>query len=293
MITHVLAPVDFSRRCAAAAPFAVALADRFQAKLTFAYVIPGLPYQGTDEETFYGPRGELISGRELDRYYRTRLDQFVEQATSGADADRILLKGDVTQRLEEYAREAGVDLVVIPTHGYGPFRHMLIGSVASRILHDLACPIFTGAHVPELPGIPRGFKRVTCALDLGPQSETVLRWACSFSRAWEARLTVVHAAPQVGFEVDRQHFVAGDWHDALVGAGQEKIERLLEQANCHAQVRVESGHPVHSVVTVAAEERADVLIIGRGRSSQALAGSRLPTHAYGIIRSSNCPVISI
>ena len=119
MIRHVLVPVDFSHLCAAAAPYAVALADRFKAALTFAHVIPGLPYDGTEEEAFYGPRGEVVSGRELDNYYRDCLDRFVAEAAPSEETAKVLLKGNVSARLEEYARENAVDLVVIPTRGYG------------------------------------------------------------------------------------------------------------------------------------------------------------------------------
>lgn len=291
MISHVLAPVDFSQRCEASAPYAVALADRFKARLTFTYVIPGLPYQGTDREAFYGLRGEVVSGRELDQYYRTRLNQFVQEATGKVDVDKILLKGDISQRLEEYSRENRVDLVVIPTHGYGPFRRMLLGSVASRILHELTCPIFSGAHVPELPDLPPRFRRVACALDLGPHSEMLLRWACKFAKVWEASLTMIHVAPKVEFQVNQRHFVKDDWHNKLVVAGREAMEQLMERVACEAHVSVQAGHPVHSVVAAAADERADVLIIGRGRASD--IGSRLPTNAYGIIREARCPIISV
>ena len=291
LIGHVLSPVDFSKRCAATAPYAISLADRFKARLTFTHVIPGLPYQGTEKEAFYGPRGEIVSGRELDRYYRTRLDDFVQEATGNADVGRILLKGDISQRIEEYARNNAVDLVVIPTHGYGPFRHLLLGSVASRILHDLTCAIFSGAHTAEPPEIPPRFKRVACALDLGPHSEKVLHWACEFARVWEASLALIHVTPRLEFEVYQPHFVKDDWRDKMAGAGREAVERLMERVGCEAHVHVEAGHPVHSVVSRAADERADLLIIGRGRASE--ISSRLTTHAYGIIREARCPVISI
>ena len=64
----------------------------------------------------------------------------------------------------------------------------------------------------------------------------------------------------------------------------------MELVACEA-VRVRAGHPVHSVVAAAADEHADVLIIGRGRASD--TAGRLPTHAYGIIREARCPVISV
>lgn len=141
MISHVLAPVDFSQRCAATVPYAVALADRFKAKLTFTYVIPGLPYQGTDQEAFYSLRGEVVSGRELDRYYRTRLNQFVQEAGGKADVDKILLKGDISQRLKEYSRENRVDLLVMGSVARTGISGLLIGNTAERVVGKIGCSL--------------------------------------------------------------------------------------------------------------------------------------------------------
>ena len=42
--------------------------------------------------------------------------------------------------------------MIMPTHGYGVFRRFLLGSVTSKVLHDLGCPVLTGAHLTEQGG---------------------------------------------------------------------------------------------------------------------------------------------
>ena len=58
----------------------------------------------------------------------------------------------------------------MPTHGYGIFRSMLLGSVTAKVLHDAACPVWTGVHVEETPPNSAAFERILCAVDLTDKS---------------------------------------------------------------------------------------------------------------------------
>ena len=68
------------------------------------------------------------------------------QAT-GLEARCAIEEGDPGHAVSLYAGRHNTGLIMLPTHGYGPFRRMLIGSVASKILHDAECPVWTSAHV--------------------------------------------------------------------------------------------------------------------------------------------------
>ena len=50
------------------------------------------------------------------------------------------MPGEPAREIVDFAAANQVDLVMMPTHGYGPFRQLLLGSVAAKVLHD--------AHVP-------------------------------------------------------------------------------------------------------------------------------------------------
>jgi nucleotide-binding universal stress UspA family protein len=49
--------------------------------------------------------------------------------------------GDPGHEIADYAQECGADLVVIPSHGYGIIKHMLLGSVAERVVRLAHCPV--------------------------------------------------------------------------------------------------------------------------------------------------------
>src|SRR5207245_2957797 len=61
-------------------------------------------------------------------------------------AGAIVSLGDPAAEITHYAEKNQVDLIMMPTHGYGRFRNMLLGSVTAKVLHDAHCPIWTAAH---------------------------------------------------------------------------------------------------------------------------------------------------
>jgi nucleotide-binding universal stress UspA family protein len=199
--------------------------------------------------------------------------------------------GDAARSICETAVAERCDLIVMPTHGYGPFRRFLLGSVTAKVLHDAICPVFTSPHMETAPDYTSiGFSRVVCALDLGLHSREVLAWADRFARDYGAALTIAHAIPtaatrHAGFYFDP------DFGTELTRNASERIELLREDLNVSADVSIESGE-VPVVVASAAEcLNAGVLIIGRGSTPR--AHGHLPTNAYAIVRESPCPVITI
>jgi nucleotide-binding universal stress UspA family protein len=49
--------------------------------------------------------------------------------------------GDAGREITELAEREGADLIVIPSHGYGFLKHMLLGSVAERVVRLAHCPV--------------------------------------------------------------------------------------------------------------------------------------------------------
>ena len=60
---------------------------------------------------------------------------------------RVVYEGDPEAQIAAFAQAEDVQLIVMPTHGYGVFRRYLIGSVTAKVLHDVSCPVLTGAHI--------------------------------------------------------------------------------------------------------------------------------------------------
>ena len=56
--------------------------------------------------------------------------------------------GVPAEEIVQVAKEESADLIVMGTHGWSGFRHMLLGSVAERVLRAAACPVMVVRHSP-------------------------------------------------------------------------------------------------------------------------------------------------
>jgi nucleotide-binding universal stress UspA family protein len=202
-----------------------------------------------------------------------------------------VVEGDPAGRIAEYARDRVVDLIVMATHGYGPFRRLLLGSVTAKVLHDAGCPVWTGPHLEEAPSYESiGFRGIVCAIDLAKGSGAVLQWAGRFAREFGAELAIVHVLPESLVQLGGLYFDP-EWRNLAAAAARDQIVRLQEEFQTAGEVIIEFGDAPVVVSDVASRRKADLLVIGRGRESGTLG--RLRATAYAILRESPCPVVTI
>src|SRR5262245_44526179 len=121
-LKHILFPTDFSERCCAAAPFVRALAERFGARITLKSVLPPVWQTGMGDPGAVA----LIDMEELRRDMELRLSGAFLKEFAGIPVQRVAEVGDPAECITRFARSEGVDLIMMPTHGYGPFRSMLL-----------------------------------------------------------------------------------------------------------------------------------------------------------------------
>lgn len=284
MIKHILFPFDFSAQASQVAPFVRALASRFGASITVLSVVP---------PTFeVMPAGMgLRAGEDVSDWtgaLQSRLDQTLITELAGVPVERIADAGDPGFRITDFAHSHGVDLIMMPTHGLGLFRSLLVGSATSKVLHDARCPVWTAAHAEQqrAGGLP---KTILCAVDGSAASGALLTWAADFSTRVGAALKLLHVVGSITDwpSLERERAL----QEQVRQAAQTEIMSLQASAGVHAPLRVAVGDIVATVTEHAREENADLILIGRGSLQSALG--RLRTHAYGIIQRSPCPVLSV
>jgi nucleotide-binding universal stress UspA family protein len=163
--THVLVPTDFSDPASRALRYAAEEAALHRAKVTLLHVLP--THAGTDvyhvggapettRHTGYDPLagarvggppfseptvvrrdpGEAALSRLRDLVPDTRREAWAVETASGPPADTIV----------RIAEERGVDLIVMGTHGRTGLQHMLLGSVAEKVVRTAPCPVLTVRH---------------------------------------------------------------------------------------------------------------------------------------------------
>jgi nucleotide-binding universal stress UspA family protein len=287
-LTKILLPVDFSDRSEGAAHYAKTLACRFKCDLTMLHVVQ--PFNNM----MYGAEMGDIGLEDLQEKRRadaaTKLNSFLADEFGSLPIKRLLVEGDPAQKIVELAHENKFDVIVLPTHGYGPFRRFILGSVTAKVLHDADCPVFTGVHIAEMHQAQRVFFRsILCAVDLGPQSDQALTWAAQFAAEFQARLSVVHALPPL--EGGQARYFEPAWRITLERKMKEQLHGLLERVEAKADLITEHGAVQHVVNKAARQVQADLVVIGRHADSGLLG--RLHAHGYAIIRESPSPVVSI
>lgn len=287
-LKKVLFPVDFSHRCRGAARVLDALHTHFQPEITLAHVLPPPHFEYSMADLGGGLVQEYTAART--EQVRKDLEYFLDEELKHFKITRILLEGDPARKLVEYAHNNQVDLIVMPTHGYGGFRRFMLGSVTSKILHDADCPVFTGVHLEDAPESDNiHIKTVAAAIDLGPMSEKVLCWASEFATATEAKLVIVHVTPSV--EGMSGEYFEPNWRERFIEEAAKRIADLQKKAGTSAETVFDSGDIGIKVSELTKKAGADLLVVGRGHSAGVFG--RIRAHAFGIIRQSPCPVISV
>jgi nucleotide-binding universal stress UspA family protein len=285
-IKHILFPLDFSARCCGAVAHVDAFAKRFGSKVTLLSVAQPVFAAGMGD-----PGGPvIIDTDEILNELRQRLDGALFKEFAHLRVDRVTDMGDPSSVIVDFAKKNNVDLIMMPTHGYGPFRSLLLGSVTAKVLHDATIPVWTGAHMEDPPSLQHlPVRAVLCAIDGTPNSVGLVKWAAQIGKDFGASLRVVHVIHGIeGWptrQVDRQ------FEEDMRLEARKAIEKVQEAAGVVAPLCVAVGNVAEGVREEARRHGADLIVIGRGVLHETLG--RLRTHAYGIIRNSPCPVISV
>jgi nucleotide-binding universal stress UspA family protein len=140
-IHSILVPVDFSGCSSAAVDTALDLARLTGARLTLVNAY-GVPVTWLPDGGAYVPtRPELA---ELERTALGELEPVRRRlAEAGVAVEARAVEGPPAETIVQAAREAGADLIVMGTHGRTGLKHLLLGSVAERVLRTAACPVLT------------------------------------------------------------------------------------------------------------------------------------------------------
>jgi len=289
-LSRILVPVEFSPRCKGAVQYAEALSCHFHCEIVLLHVvIPPLANFSSFEAMAWSSADDLA--RELAVQRTADLEAFPCSTPADVGLRRVVLEGDPAQTIVEFASTEKCDLIVMPTHGYGPFRRFLLGSVTAKVLHDAICPVWTGPHMESAPDYSTvHFHNVVCAIDLGLHSREVLSWAAAFARDFGARLSIVHAIPASASRLGGFYFDP-DWRIQLTRTAIERIGFFREEMGIEASVAIEAGEPPAVVAAAAETVKADLLVIGRGSTPR--AHGHLPAHSYAIVREAPCPVVTI
>ena len=189
-IARILVPVDFSDRCREMIPYAALFGAKYDAEIVLLHAVN--PVYSIPAAGGFGPLLIPVPESTI-AALGERLDGFAVDLLRGLNVKRLVYEGDPVEQVAEFAQGGNVQLIVMPTHGYGLMRRFLLGSVTAKILNDVPCPVLTSRHVtPASEAAPKTITRILCAIDLREPSRGILTYAARIARDLGAGLSVVH-----------------------------------------------------------------------------------------------------
>jgi nucleotide-binding universal stress UspA family protein len=305
MYHSILVPLDGSMFGEHALPLALSLARRSGARLQLVHVhSPAAAVFVEGAPPFFDDSLEA----ELRGRARTYLDDVARRirGISPVPVEPGLLEGQVVDALHARAA-AGVDLVVMTTHGRGPLGRFWLGSVADELVRQSPVPVLlvrpheARPDVNSEPPLPH----VLVPLDGSPLAEQILEPAAALAGVTGADVTLFRAIKPVlvpppfhdgslGARVDELITRVEGIHARLRQDAQEYLDRVaqpLRGRSLSVQTRiVVADHPATAILREAAE-------LGGGAVALATHGRRglsrlfLGSVADKVVRASPLPVL--
>ena len=149
-INKILYPTDFSEHSQAALPLAIDLAQRYGAELHCLHAVD-IEHEVFMEGGYITPLWtEPVDSEQLRRVACRHMEEFVSQHFSELDGSvrQVVVQGKPFEQIVRYARQEGIDLIVIGTHGHSALASMLLGSVAEKVIRKAPCAVLSVRH-PE------------------------------------------------------------------------------------------------------------------------------------------------
>lgn len=277
---NILFATDFSEASQSALLYATAIARRYDAKMFVAHVIKPDSYQLVPAEMMSSTQQQTW------RYAEQQMtDLLVSGRLRGIQHQVMIKQGEVWETLEKIVHESGIDLVVIGTRGRTGIRKFLLGSTAEEVFRLSPVPMLTvGPKVPTEGDLK--FDSILYATNFRPNSLAAAPYAFSLARENGAHLTMLHVVTETtaASQQDTQRVT-----DHLKDCLQEIVPRTFPH---DPELRVEFGDPAETILRVAEEKNADVIVIGV-RPVEDEKETLPPPKAYKLVCSSKCPVLTV
>ena len=217
------------------------------------------------------------------------------------DFDEARIKREVrlglpARVLSEIAAEDSADLVVVATHGFGPIRRTILGSVSGALIRSAPCPVLVVGEARRGMG---AFGTVLAAVDLSKVSEDVLKNAFAMSQGGGHIVALsMYEHPLATYdEGDLLPRYMSDAEIAAVGERhRETVQKLIDRVeHPDVDVRVEvlsKAPPPVVLLETAGLIEPDLIVVGTS-GHNAWHRMIIGSTATKVLAEAPCPVLVV
>jgi nucleotide-binding universal stress UspA family protein len=138
-LRKILVPIDFSEYSKKALHYAIPFARQFHAKILLLYVVEPTIYPA---DFSFGQIGMPNVENELRVKGEQELQELITNEIKGlVPAEGLVKVGLPFVEVVSFAKEEGIELIIVATHGHTGVEHVLFGSTAEKIVRKAPCPV--------------------------------------------------------------------------------------------------------------------------------------------------------
>lgn len=138
---NIVVTTDLSVASYSAMDYAAWLAEKEKGTVTLLYCVDNLPQVAyhTVDLTFDKFRDEVLL------FEKKRLEEFAArfQRNFNDVLSIVMTEGYAPHEIVKFANEQHADIIVMSTHGRTGIQHVVLGSVAERVVRTAHCPVLT------------------------------------------------------------------------------------------------------------------------------------------------------
>ena len=286
----ILVATDFSETADRAGALARNLAGRFSADLHLLHANVLLEDTHLGENHQEQLRQLTAAGEEA---RRNVLDSLSAE-TSGVTVTPHLIRGLAPDEvIVETAATLGCDLIVMGTHGRRGLTHLLLGSVAEKVVRTAAQPVLTVRSDAVIN--PGGIRKILIPHDFSTTSAASLRYAAVWAEALGAEVTLLHAVEPVVYpEFYSVDVLPNDTIGRLCSRSEEALAAAAKEhlGKRPVEVTVEVGRAADTIIDLADPAKFDLVIMGT-RGLSALEHLVLGSVAENVLRRCRVPMLTV
>jgi nucleotide-binding universal stress UspA family protein len=286
----ILAATDFSETADKAARLARDLGRRFDAHIRMLHVVVILDDAHLEDE-HRRHLDELMESTDETR--RTVMENDAE-ARTGVDISSHLVRGIAPgETIVESATNLGCDLIVMGTHGRRGLSHLLLGSVAERVVRTSTVPVLTVRSDATIN--PDGVRRILVPHDFSEASATAIRFAVAWARALDAEITLLHVVEPVVYP---EFYSVDVLPDDLMGRLTTRSEEALQKAAAElaesvpTRTAVAVGRAAETITAFGDPDDFDLVVMAT-RGLSGLEHVLLGSVAESVLRRCRVPMLTI
>ena len=297
-LKNILFATDFSETSEAALPYATAISRHCGSTLHVAHVLSDTGLLLMTGGVDYVSMGTLYEDA------ITEAKDKLRHMAEGFDAipyHTYVQHGQVWKNLSKIVSEAGVDLIVLGTHGRTGIGKLLLGSVAEDILRHAPCPVLTvGPRVSGRDRLPAfrskehdvapielEIRQIVFATNFAQNSALVAQAAISLAEEFRARLTLLHVM---------EDYTQLGTHPGPIEDGIRRLRDLIPldaTLQYLPETMLEFGNAHERILKVALDREADLIVVGTRLNSE-LGATHLPwSTTHQVIAKAHCPVLTV